>query len=85
MKEKIIEADTLLPGVQKRYVAGPYDRKKQLPRYRPIIDVPAHVKHQVKRRDFLVGSEEEYYTKMFEIDNQSSYPAKIRIVEIVET
>jgi hypothetical protein len=68
----------LNPGQKKRCNAGSYDRETGKPHYELRIEVPQHVRHQIKTKEGLIKTGDGYL-RIWDIDNGSSWPAIITI------
>jgi hypothetical protein len=83
--ERIIEQRRLEPGESAQFGRF-FNAITQRPNLRVTIDVPEHVRHQVKLEDKLLGKQEEpdkaYW--VFTVKNQSTWTAFVTFVEDLE-
>ena len=80
MKETILQNATLEPKM-KTQLSAPFDFNKNSPRLKLKVSVPSHVRHQVKVEEDLLGNE-RHCTKVYRVDNQSSWPAFLTLVKL---
>ncbi|MBI2816474.1 MAG: hypothetical protein HYX72_06015 [Acidobacteria bacterium] len=80
MKEKILQEVSLEPN-RKTQLSAPFDFEKNSPRLNLKILVPAHVSHQVKVEEVLLGNK-HHCTKVYRVHNQSSCTAFLTLVEV---